>query len=260
MFTPAWVLERAGLYETSPSTFPSTSMPAPTFREGQDADEMRSSNDEDDDSISSDEDECVGPPPVVRLNCRVCACTLTSRGMQVWLVADVEKSLFSTDIPTDSVREGDPKLIPTCQCYACSVHCIGCDTVVGYHVRNPCEVCSSADHNGHFWLFESSEVTQNTREGVTWADLSYNGAEEEDAQRGEGLVPKGQEEEEEDTEADLDAEPACAVCTACPMWRPTQVAECRHVFCFGCISREVDMRGRCPLCRRPAMREGLQIL
>ena len=45
-------------------------------------------------------------------------------------------------------------------------------------------------------------------------------------------------------EADL-----CPVCAAPIMERTRVLAACRHEFCFGCISREVDARGRCPLDR-----------
>mmetsp|Transcript_17254 Transcript_17254/g.45598 ORF Transcript_17254/g.45598 Transcript_17254/m.45598 type:complete len:120 (+) Transcript_17254:1111-1470(+) len=49
----------------------------------------------------------------------------------------------------------------------------------------------------------------------------------------------------------------CVICMARTMWRPTRVTRCGHTFCFGCISREVDMRGCCPLDRLPVRRRML---
>ena len=55
----------------------------------------------------------------------------------------------------------------------------------------------------------------------------------------------------EKAEVDAPAEEAdlCPVCAAPIMERTRVLAACRHEFCFGCISREVDARGRCPLDR-----------
>ena len=50
---------------------------------------------------------------------------------------------------------------------------------------------------------------------------------------------------------------ACPICLSFPMWRPHRFTGCGHVFCFGCASREVDARGRCPLDRLPATRAAL---
>ena len=200
-----------------------------------DTGEEEEEEEDDDDSISES-------PPVMNLLCTNCETTLTTRGMEVFLVAEPSSKLYSTDIPSDSVREGGRKIIDTCECDARALHCVGCQSYVGYHVRQPCRVCGSADHNGHFWLFSADDVSSMRRDNLTWADLPYNGAEED--------VTAPDDEQ-------LEPEATCAVCAAAPMWRPTRVPGCGHVFCFGCISREVDMRGCCPLDRRPVMREAL---
>ena len=240
--------------------------------------------------------------------------------MEVFLVAEPTSSLFSTDIPTRSVREGEQKIIETCACYARSVHCVGCETIVGYHVRQvnrikrslslcvarrgkaaahghalvsrspsfqPCTICGSAEHNGHFWLFTAAAVTSTLREGITWRDLPYNGAEDPEpaaAAQAPGGPPAVGRGGAAGVSADVAngggngacegsspmvaveamaaaaEEDTCAVCASTPMWRPTRFAACGHVFCFGCASREVDMRGSCPLDRRPATREQLILL
>lgn len=240
---------------------------------------------DDDDNIDSfgEGEEEKGSPPVLRLHCSSCDARLSLRGMQVFLAADMQTSLYSTDIPSSHVREGERKPIPTCQCQARNLHCVRCDQSVGYHVRRPCEGCAEAEHNGHFWLFEASGVQATPREGdLRWDALPYNGADEDS---GDGNDDDGDEDSggnlNRDTAArgrrvevdvvaraerrktraseedDDDNHETCLVCAACPMWRPTRVGGCGHVFCFGCISREVDMRGRCPLDRLPATREAL---
>jgi hypothetical protein len=216
-------------------------------------DEDGSIEENESDSIEEEDEES---PPVYKLRCKACEATLTLRAMQVFLVADVSTSLFSTDIPSSNVREGGEKVIPTCACYARHVHCINCEGAVGYHVRTPCEMCGASDHNGHFWLFEEQYVESQPREdGLRWDGLPYNGADED----GEEVDANGSQPAAMDGSADGGAGGECLVCFASPMWRPTWVAGCppEHIFCFGCISREVDMRGRCPLDRRPATREDL---
>ena len=121
-----------------------------------------SDDDDDDDSESadsdaegeegeSDDDESeldFDQSPVLTLSCAGCSMVVSERGMQVFLVAD-HSSLFSTDIPSPSVRQGGGRKIPTCDCTAVDIHCNGCQSIVGYHVLRPCALCGSADHNGH---------------------------------------------------------------------------------------------------------------
>jgi hypothetical protein len=55
-----------------------------------------------------------------------------------------------------------------------------------------------------------------------------------------------------------DDENCCCICAASPMYKPTLISSCRHSFCFGCISREVDARRQCPLDRQAVTRDMLQ--
>ena len=119
-----------------------------------------------DESSSEDDDDDAASPPVLNIACAACSTHLTRRGMQVFLVAD-NSSLFSTDIPSDDIREGGNHPIETCQCQASSVHCRGCDAIVGYHVTTVCGLCGDAEHNGHFWLFTEQHVSHSER-GLTW--------------------------------------------------------------------------------------------
>ena len=198
----------------------------------------------------SDESDAEGLPPVLALRCAACSAELSTRGMQVFLVAD-NSSLFSTDIPSDAIEEGGAHPITTCECAARDVLCRFCKTVVGYHVTRPCQLCSAAEHNGHFWLFCEESIAFEER-GILWDALPYNGQPEDDRRAPAATV----EEEAAGMATGEDDEAACAVCTSAPMWRPHRFP-CGHAFCFGCASREVDMRGCCPLDRLPATRESL---
>ena len=108
------------------------------------------SGEEDGDVSEGSESEEHESPPVMSLTCRQCHARLTERGMEVFLVANPASSLFSTDIPTDNLCEGEPKPIPSCACVAVSVLCCHCSQTVGYHVTRPCDLCSLGGHNGHF--------------------------------------------------------------------------------------------------------------
>lgn len=215
-------------------------------REGDAEETETDSHDEDESGEEELDDISEEVAEVMQLRCantdKNCSVTLTMRGMKVYLVTDPSSALFSSDIPTEAVREGDRLELSTCACHAHRLHCAECATQVGYHVVEPCRICASAEHNGHFWLFDAAVVRAEPR-GMLWSELPYNGAEDGDAD----LAEDGQ----------LQAE-RCVICLSCPMWRPTRVRGCGHVFCFGCISREVDARGRCPIDRLPIKRADLE--
>ena len=162
--------------------FPARSASAPEEEEGEEEEEeaivvLAASDMED----SSDSGESIAvSAPVGSIGCSGCSTELSARGMQVFLVMD-GSTLFSTDIPSDSLREGGPRIIPTCECVATDVLCRGCDATVGYHVLTPCSVCASAEHNGHFWLFDESRVSWVDR-GLTWDALPYNGQPDTDTE------------------------------------------------------------------------------
>ena len=125
----------------------------------------------------SEDDEDRIDPAVYQVACGKCGCTLSRRSMMVCLVTDRSKSLYSTDIPTDGIREhGAPRTIETCECLIRRLGCSGCEHVVGYHVTQPCEVCTLHDHNGHYWLFLAAAVAAAkryaTRRGEAGSDLS----------------------------------------------------------------------------------------
>ncbi len=202
-------------------------------------------------SVSSESDD----PPVVILHCTRCERVLTRRGVEVELVASPSTQLYSTDIPTDAVEERTPIVFDTCTCTAAAVHCRGCDGEVGYHVTVPCAECSSGGHNDMYWLFRSKSAKPVLR-GMAWSELPYNGEDANDDGGGadDDEAAAGAHDRADDTAADAEA---CCICACAQMWRPTEVVGCGHRFCFGCISREVDARARCPLCRRPALREML---
>ena len=157
-----------------------------------------------------------------------------------------------------------------CACQARHVHCRGCDLQVGYHVVRPCEECSAAEHNGHFWLFDEGGVASEPRvhkgRPMVWTDLPYNGAEEPEDEEPPEPMPQHAAQPPSQVQAastnamgaTAEEDSTCPVCAASPIWRPHRFRECGHVFCFGCASRECDMRGQCPLDRRPVTREMLE--
>ena len=200
-----------------------------------------------DDNISSSvgdeesgEEESDEDPAVITLACSVCGTTLSERGVKVVLVADPSSSLFSTDIPTEALSESNQQTpIPTCNCYAVNVHCLNCGGAVGYHVLWPCQLCAMAPNNGHYWLFDRG--TAGMPRGIRWSELPYNGS----------------TATEPPLDHAVDEGESCCICAAQPMWRRTRVRGCGHEFCFGCISRELDARGACPLDRLPITRDML---
>lgn len=219
------------------------------------ASESSSAAAEGDESSTGADGECEESeeedPEVVVVRCAAgtadgeCGTELSSRATKVFLCADLSSTLCSTDIPSDAVREGLAAEISTCNCRARRVHCLACESEVGYHVVAPCAPCSDADNNGHYWLFRHTAVRTSPR-GMRWSELPYNGA------------PSGASLSGFDAPAAGRDAAACCVCLASPVWRATRVASCGHVFCFGCISREVDARGRCPIDRGSVTRDMLQ--
>lgn len=229
--------------------------------------------DDDSDWETCDEDsDCSGDCTeelVYELCCHRCQSVLCSRGMKVLLVADLSHQLFSTDIPSDGISGGGNHPIETCACLAERSVCCQCGAEVGYHVLRPCAECSAQDHNSHYWLFSASGVSAREL-GFTWAQVSYNGSPSSplapeatvsapSSSRGMDSLPiagsAGLSVPEEAGEEDQ--QDSCCICAASPMFRPTRISSCGHVFCFGCVSREVDARGRCPLDRGPVSRNML---
>jgi len=103
------------------------------------------------------------------LDCKKCATKLCHRGMDVFLIADSSKNLYSTDYVTEQVehdlteRSKGEYTIETCKCLIRDVICQACRSSVGYHVTMPCSSCMSAGTNGHYWLFHANAVNAKPR-------------------------------------------------------------------------------------------------
>ncbi|KAG1137677.1 hypothetical protein G6F37_011844 [Rhizopus arrhizus] len=98
--------------------------------------------------------------PVYKLTCKHCHTILSARSMKDILLSNAQIELFSTDTPSERIRD---------------VACLKCGCVIGYHVISPCIQCLESCNNGHFWMFhsnacESSERRVNSKV-VTWPHL-----------------------------------------------------------------------------------------
>ena len=77
--------------------------------------------------VSEDDEDSIDPT-VFQVACGTCGRMLSQRGMMVCLITDPSKSLYSTDIPTDGIREhGAPRTIETCECLIRRVTCSSCE-------------------------------------------------------------------------------------------------------------------------------------
>ena len=230
--------------------------------EGSGEEDFESSGEDESDESGYDDD--IGNSPVFDLACQECSKTLTRRAVEVCLCVDQSKQLYSTDIPTDAVALGDATTIESCECLSNDVHCSRCrregrSSVVGYHVTVPCAVCAGSGHNDMYWLFHADAVTSAPRD-LVWSRLAYNGDDDASAAPADAAGSAGGEARaaQSGERGGEEGGSACCICAASPLWRATRIAGCApHEFCFGCISREVDARGRCPLDRNPVVREML---
>ncbi|TPX45747.1 hypothetical protein SeLEV6574_g03690 [Synchytrium endobioticum] len=121
-----------------------------------------------------------GAKPVCAISCRSCTTPLCYRGMRALLLGNKRIELFSTDSQPVGVSLvcWPDYTTQNCQCKIRDNACIGCGSVVGYHVTTPCETCLEACHNGHYWMFHSEGVTYTERltgsgKGpLRWANLA----------------------------------------------------------------------------------------
>ena len=248
-------------------------------QEGEDDDEDGDEGDEEDEE-DEEEGEDAMASDVYRVRCKHCTSVLTERGMSVSLVADPDKRLYSTDLRTTTLKETGPLMkIDTCDCLIRHTFCSSCkasneawgggngskrsrtldgtcdddaqahtmveteDSMVtlGYHVVTACATCMLADNNGHYWLLNNTEALDVEQvDGCKWNALNYNG------------VPW------DEPRVFVNPPPAHLVCQICSdvFHLPVVVSRCGHSFCQGCLMRELDRNGLCPLDRQPVPEAG----
>ena len=110
-------------------------------------------------SSSSDMDDCI---PASVLECTRCHSLACVRSCAVVLLADTDKSLYSSDavLPSVLVQIETERKINTCACQVCDMSCRFCNLPLGYKVLTPCEECLSGDNNGHFHMFSSPHLEE----------------------------------------------------------------------------------------------------
>ena len=93
--------------------------------------------------VSEDDEDSIDPT-VFQVACGTCGRMLSQRGMMVCLITDPSKSLYSTDIPTDGIREhGAPRTIETCECLIRRVTCSSCE----HEVTDPTHPITPSHHS-----------------------------------------------------------------------------------------------------------------
>ena len=119
----------------------------------------------DDSEFSDDDDELLASAAVV-LGCTKCKSIVSCRGTSVYLLADEDKKLYSSDavLPAVAVQTNATHSIATCECQICDMVCRFCSNQnananksipLGYKVVTPCEECLNGDNNGHLHMFSS---------------------------------------------------------------------------------------------------------
>jgi hypothetical protein len=130
---------------------------------------------------SSSSTSCPPHKPVYILSCSSCNLALSDRGMKASLLLRPNIALFSSDALPDNIgvlyldgkdedvwwKKGSTEKTAaamvggggravrarTCDCLTQGMGCLGCGTVVGYHIVSPCERCTASDKrkssNGH---------------------------------------------------------------------------------------------------------------
>ena len=116
------------------------------------------------DLLPPEDDELLASAAVV-LGCTKCKSILSCRGTSVYLLADEDKKLYSSDavLPAVAVQTNATHSIATCECQICDMVCRFCSNQnvnaksipLGYKVVTPCEECLNGDNNGHFHMFSS---------------------------------------------------------------------------------------------------------
>ncbi|KAI8810501.1 protein FAM72A [Cladochytrium replicatum] len=116
---------------------------------------------------------------VYQINCASCNQVLCQRGMKAILLANINVTLFSTDVLPEGRVELVNDIYPTsqCKCKIREIACLGCGNVVGYHITQPCKNCLSACNNGHVWMFHDQQVqgihrlVSTNGSKMKWGDL-----------------------------------------------------------------------------------------
>jgi hypothetical protein len=230
---------------------------------------MEQSLDDDDivsDGLSSDwtsdsEDDGTGneyqsPSPaqdsshVYDLSCTHCSTFFCGRGMHVRLASDSSTSLFSTDFIMSTIAESTTEYkFSKCECRIIDTTCVGCESIVGYHVSNPCDACvTDPGVNHHYWMFYRYAVTAVVRSQSDGTPLHWDTL--------PAIADVTTDEPFLFDHTSLPEDMCCCICLH--VLRDPTSLPCGHTFCRQCIFRDIDLRRKCPLDRSPATTRQLQ--
>eukprot|EP00929_Paragymnodinium_shiwhaense_P066159 TRINITY_DN33154_c0_g1_i1.p1 TRINITY_DN33154_c0_g1~~TRINITY_DN33154_c0_g1_i1.p1 ORF type:complete len:333 (+),score=59.47 TRINITY_DN33154_c0_g1_i1:539-1537(+) len=219
--------------------------------------------------------------------CTACDRRLCQRAMRVSLVADLSVKLFSTDFRLESAEEEEAETEHwQCKCVIRKLNCAGCVANIGYHVIRPCTECACEDHNDHYWLMCGDGVRGVARldddgQPILWLSASTTSEEVGGVRAPPAAQPSAKSPSEgnvrsrhqgridaascvarpAETGSDSAAPEAAAspqseasenCCPICqePLHAP-YAGPCGHAVCRRCLTRAIDLRRECPLCRRP---------
>eukprot|EP00928_Gymnodinium_smaydae_P031074 TRINITY_DN22931_c0_g1_i1.p1 TRINITY_DN22931_c0_g1~~TRINITY_DN22931_c0_g1_i1.p1 ORF type:complete len:638 (+),score=116.66 TRINITY_DN22931_c0_g1_i1:63-1976(+) len=98
------------------------------------------------------------------MSCQACSKHLSSRGLQIELVASESIRMYSTDIePNNIVYGGASKPLPgQCPCRLRDFSC-SCGAPLGYAIIEACAVCSQCSKDDHPWLIIARSVVVQPR-------------------------------------------------------------------------------------------------
>ncbi|KAK3103310.1 hypothetical protein FSP39_018393 [Pinctada imbricata] len=99
------------------------------------------------------------------LECNSCEAIICRRAMQSVLLSDTELVLYSTDCPERRLVDvtGEKFSTENCDCQLENIACTFCGSVLGYHVRLPCQSCLRSCNNGHLWMFYTDRISSFER-------------------------------------------------------------------------------------------------
>ncbi|KAF9763071.1 Protein FAM72A [Nosema granulosis] len=101
---------------------------------------------------------------VYSISCRNCCSILSRKAMKSVLLTNTSIRLFSSNNPTPNVRALHSTYVTrSCECMISNIKCTACNSLVGYTIVSPCELCLRDKNNGHHWMFDLTAISSCIR-------------------------------------------------------------------------------------------------